>query len=88
MSAKLFIFACDAECAEQVFQDNCPEQFPQGYVQVTEADDLAGQTLETLEIAKCYHRWTAGVQTAWNHMEWCIWQLEPCEVRWANDQRK
>lgn len=82
MSSKLFVFACSKECAEQVYLDNQPSVFTDGFVVVTHADDLAGQVLEDMEIARCYHRWTARVETAFNHYVWCCYQMGPVE-EWA-----
>lgn len=84
MSDKIYIFACDDECARQVYQDNQPSAFAGGFVVVKHADDLAGEVLEEIEIARCYHRWTARVETAFNHLAWCAWQLDPVEERYGS----
>lgn len=89
MSDQLIIFACDDECAARVFEDNNPGDMFDGYLSIRRADDLEGLELETLEVARCYHRWTAGVLTAWKHLEWCVFMfLEPVEVRWDKNGRK
>lgn len=88
MSDALFIFACDDRCARKVFNDNQPDTFPDGFVVVRRANDLAGEVMETIDVAKCEHRWSAGTRTAWKHFEWCAWQLDPVEERWADEQRK
>lgn len=84
----LNIFACGDRCARKVYNDNQPDMFPGGYRLIKYANDLAGLELESIEIAKCDHRWTAGTRTAWKHLEWCVWQLDPVEERWAIEQRE
>lgn len=81
---KLFVFACDDECARNVYLDNQPSVFTGGFVIVRHADDLAGQVLEDIEVARCYHRWTARVGTAWDHLAGCAFELPPVE-EWALD---
>ena len=81
----LVIFACSDMCARRVFKDNNPSGMFEGFLHVRKADDLAGLELETLDLARCYHRWSAGLTTAWKHMEWCIWQLDPVEVRYERE---
>lgn len=81
---KLYVFACDDRCARKVFNDNQPDTFPDGFVVVRRANDLAGVELETIEVAKCEHRWSAGTRTAWKHFEWVIFEYaEPVDEVYA-----
>lgn len=80
------IFACSDRCARRVYNDNQPARFPGGYRLIRYANDLAGLELETIEIAKCEHRWSAGTRTAWKHFEWVIFEhMEPVEVRYQRE---
>lgn len=87
MSEQIVIFSCDDKCAEQLYKDNQPAMFPAGFLRVRKADDLAGLELETLDMAWCTHRWSAGVVTAYNHLTWVIDQMDPVEV-WTREARE